>query len=88
VAYLYYRRLSDLAHIGGTVQLECQQCRRRAWLAAHEIWQLLGCDRPLNQLRFRCSACGSRRVNVATCRPAKDNIDRPARSFAYIPKNK
>jgi hypothetical protein len=71
-----YHRLSELARIGGRFQLECQQCHRRGWLAANEIWQRTGSDQAIKRLRFCCSVCGSKRVNVFPVKPGRDNIDR------------
>jgi hypothetical protein len=57
-----YRTISDLR--GASLIATCEGCGHQAQIDGGVLVLQIGCNRHLDSLRFRCTACGSREVRI------------------------
>ena len=59
------RNLGKAARHDMIVTVSCRTCRREAMFRAFDLMTLLGPNREIESLRFRCRDCGSRAHRVS-----------------------
>lgn len=57
--------LSDIARHGLLVEVTCRGCSRVTRFRPEQLRRRARADAEPHQLRFRCAACGARRVRIA-----------------------